>query len=85
MNWNYSIEVALDIIGNEADGQKGKKNGGGGGGWCQLCHQLSQTITHKIETIMGTDVLALCEMFQHFLILDLLCGDYGCHIPTRLG
>lgn len=31
MNWNYSIEVALDIIGNEADGQKGKKKRGGGG------------------------------------------------------
>lgn len=44
MNWNYSIEVALDIIGNEADGQKGKKNGGGGGG---MVSALPSTLTNN--------------------------------------
>ncbi len=43
MNWN-SIEVALDIVGNDADGQKGGKMGGNGVNF--TTH--SQTITHKI-------------------------------------
>lgn len=38
MNWN-SIEVALDIVGNDADGQKGEKNGRE---WCQLHHPLTK-------------------------------------------
>lgn len=45
MNWNYSIEVALDIIGNEADGQKGKKKTGGGGGG--MVSALPSTLTNN--------------------------------------